>query len=736
MGAELAAPASSQGNWTHWRGPEQTGVSREKNLPDRWSPEGENLIWKAEFGSRSTPLVMNGRVYIINNAGDHPEGGASATEQERVMCFDAESGERIWEYKFNIFHTDIPSNRVGWANLAGDLDTGYIFAHGVQGLLFCFDRDGQVVWSRSLTEEFGRISGYGGRTHSPIVDEDRVIISFLSAGWGDHGRGGHRYFAFDKKNGTLLWIGEPGGRPLDTTYSTPIVSVINGQRVLIAGNADGGVYAIKARTGEKVWGIELSKRGINVSPVLHESSVYIAHSEENLDTNVQGSVLCIDATGTGDVSKTHIKWRRDGLPVGYASPVLKDGRLYVVDNAAKLICLDAATGADIWQRKLGTVGKGSPVWADGKLYATETNGRIHILQPGATNCRPLDSQKLESRDPHVNLEVYGSPAVAHGRVYVCTAEQLFAIGKKDWKPESEPIPPMPTEEPVDANASATWLQVVPAEVLAKPGESIRFAARLFDAKGRLLRETDAEWSLQAVQGKVSGAGVLALAPDGNAQGGTLQAKVGGLTGVARIRVIPPLPLAEDFEQIEEKRTPPGWIGASPVKFGVHAIDGSKVLKKLGDNAQFARADVFIGPAALHDYTIEADVRGTEKGGQMSDIGLTANRYTLELLGNNQRLRIVSWRPMPRIDEGVDFPWKSATWYHLKLQTARASGKVLVRGKAWVRGEPEPQGWQVSCEDSTGNYEGSPGLYAYSANITDTPGTEAFFDNVRVTPNAQ
>ena len=66
-------------DWWHWRGPQQNGVSPEKNLPAKWSPDGENLVWKAPIGCRSTPLILNGRVYLINHCGERE------TIQERVM---------------------------------------------------------------------------------------------------------------------------------------------------------------------------------------------------------------------------------------------------------------------------------------------------------------------------------------------------------------------------------------------------------------------------------------------------------------------------------------------------------------------------------------------------------------------------------------------------------------------------------------------------------------------------
>ena len=417
---------SAGGDWPSWRGPSQNGVGQDTGLISEWSPEGKNLLWRADFTGRSTPVVLDGRVYVMGRV------GRDITEQERVAGFDAETGELIWEHRFNLFHTTIPFNRVGWASPAGDPETGYIYAHGVQGLFFCFDRDGGIVWSRSLTEEYGRISGYGGRVHTPVVVDNLVIISFLNVSWGAHTVPRHRYFAFDKKTGDVVWISTPGGRPLDTTYSVPVLANINGQELLIAGNADGGIYAMKALTGEKVWGFKLSQRGINSSVVVEGNLVYAAHSEENLDTTEMGRVVCIDGTGTGDVTATHEVWRYDGCAVGYTSPVVHGGDLFVVDNSANLHCLDAATGASRWQYSLGTVGKGSPVWADGKIFATEVNGEFHIVDVSTAAATKLDADRVLVGEEDRPAEIYGSPAVDRGRIYFSTEEGLYCLG--DGKP--------------------------------------------------------------------------------------------------------------------------------------------------------------------------------------------------------------------------------------------------------------------------------------------------------------
>src|SRR5262249_17339871 len=152
-----------------------------------------------------------------------------------------------------------------------------------------------VLWQRSLTEEFGRISGYGGRLVSPVVDEDLVIIGMACANWGEFGRGGIRFAAFDKNNGQLVWWGSTAHRVRDTHQSTPTVAVINGQRLLLAGGGDGGLHAVKVRTGEKVWSYIFAGGAVNSSPVVDGTRVFACHGEVNPDTAKQGRVVCLDA---------------------------------------------------------------------------------------------------------------------------------------------------------------------------------------------------------------------------------------------------------------------------------------------------------------------------------------------------------------------------------------------------------------------------------------------------------
>ncbi len=176
----------------------------------------------------------------------------------------------------------------------------------------------------------------------------------------------------------------------------------------------------------------------------------------------------------------------------------------MIDNSANLFALDAKTGARRWSHNLGTVGKGSPVVADGKLFATEVNGRFHIVEPGATAGKILDSEQLSMPDGRY-AEIYGSPAVAYGRVYLATEEGLYCLGDKS-KPfrAAGGAEAAPSAAPaVTRAATPAKLLVVPAEVVLEPGKPVSFRVLAFDAHGNPVAAPAATWSLQGLAGKLN-----------------------------------------------------------------------------------------------------------------------------------------------------------------------------------------------------------------------------------------
>lgn len=714
----LALSIFAFSDWAEWRGPNRDGISTEKNLPVKWSSAGDNLAWRAPYGGRSAPIVMGDRVYLQNIA------GKGETEQERVMCFNADTGKLLWEHKFNVYLSDVPPHRVGWASPVGDPSTGNVYVLGVGGSLLGLNRDGKVLWERSLGEEFGLLTTHGGRTVSPIIDGDLVIVSGVTFQWGQHGRGAHRFMAFDKKTGETMWISAPGGRPYDTTYAPPIIVNVSGTRLLIQGGSDGFVHAIKAQTGEPVWKIEISKRGLNTGVVVHNNLAILTHSEENLDSSEMGMMLAVDATSKGEIKKDQIKWSTYGWQGGFSSPVLDGDRMYQVDNGANIAAFDVNTGKQLWIKNLGTIQKASPVFADGKLYVGTENGKFYILKPSATGCEILDEDQLGTEAQPESI--IGSAAVSNGRIYFASDSGLYAIGKKANHSSSQTN--MAAVGSTVSSQAATWVQVVPTELILKPGDKVNFRVRLFDAQGNFIREEPAAtWSLEQLKGTID-SGHFTAGSEAVAQAGLVKATVGGISGTASVRVFPPLPWSETFDSFAVNTLPPTWINTT-MKFSVREQNGNKVLTKLTEGSSLlSRARAYIGPSDWSNYTVEADVNATQKRRQQGDAGVIAQRYSLTLFGNSQMLHLEPWQPEIKRTKSVSFAWKPDTWYRLKLEvTNMPDGATRARGKAWPANEPEPSAWTIESVDPIGNHQGAPGIFGNGL-------AELYFDNIKVYAN--
>ena len=156
-------------------------------------------------------------------------------------------------------------------------------------------------------------------------------------------------------------------------------------------------------------------------------------------------------------------------------------------------------------------------------------------------------------------------------------------------------------------------------------------------------------------------------------------------------------------------------------------DGEQLFRKGPSRTGIHRHAIYIGPAFMSGYTVQADVLSTAKGRRRPDIGLINSGYTLDLQGNHQRIEVRSWAAELRMAERFPFEWETDVWYTLKLQVDADDERALIRGKVWRRGEAEPIDWTVTVEDPEPVRAGSPGLIGYSP-------IDIYYDNVSVTEN--
>lgn len=754
FGNPLPASGEPVKGWLSWRGPEQSGFSRENGLPTTINKS--DALWVADYPGQSAQVVANGKLFAMVYRGQ------GADLQEGIACLDAETGKPLWEHLFNDYLSDTIYERYATASPAVDPETGNVYMQGTQGLLAAFTADGKLLWKRPMMEEFGRLTFPNGRTGTPVIDAELVITRGITANWGAQGPARDRFYAFDKRTGDLVWVSTPGGPPKDNSFSHPQLGWYKGKRVFWAASSDGSVVCVNARTGDPLWRVELFRAGINATLLVHNNDKVIAVFGTPYDVGHMVALKMPDvlpatpAEGPLVLERSKLQlWTAD-VSSSTSSPILAGDMIYAVGEKGDLCAVDANTGAIKWKMKLGIEQRNScPLYADGRLYVpilddpgsktgtdTEagTKGALYVIQPKESEGELLSHTDLNGR-------CFGTPIAYNGRIYLQTTRHLYCWGK----PGNNPGLPGPiAQQPWPAPGPATQLQIIPSEVLLHPSDKATFRVRSLDQNGFVAQENipaaSVKWAsfvppTARVKSVMSGGfneqGELVAAATREPSAGAFEASYTGLKGYLRGRVIPNLPMDEDFESIKLLETgtdgtnwaypPLPWIGAR-FKFDVRDKGGSKVLAKTVDNKFFQRATVFFGSPDMSNYTVQADVLSDGNRRKMSEVGVINQRYSVVLKGNDQKLEINS--NLERLRVSQDFKWSPNVWYRLKAQvTDGPDGASMVRAKAWKREEPEPENWTLEVPHKTGHKAGSPGLFGFSPQDM-----KVYVDNISVKAN--
>jgi outer membrane protein assembly factor BamB len=773
------SPSFAATGWLTWRGPAGTSVSTETGLPAK--PDAKAPLWSVDFPGQSTPVIADGKLFINGYVGDGPD------LQEFTACFDADTGKELWRHGENDFLSDTVYSRYATSSPTIDPETGNVYALHTQGLLSAFDAKGKLLWQHSMMEEFGRLTFPNSRTASPIVDHELVITRGVTSAWGAHGAAGDRFYAFDKKTGALVWSSAPGDRPQDNTFSQPWLDVWGGKRVLYSAGGDSSVLAINARTGEPLWRFPFAKAGakggINAALIRYHDSLIALHESENLDSSEIGRMASFRIPKPEDIhptnsttphvleGKTLEQWR-NGVGSLASSPVLVGDTIYEVNGTGELCAVEAMTGKVLWKKKVGIEQRQStPFYANGLLYVgmyvtmkdasnaasadadSVANGDLVVLKPGTDGVEEVARTQVTGR-------VFGSPVGYNGKLYLQTDKKLYAFGKTGNNPGLKPVT-VAADWP--APGPAKQLQIIPYEVLLRPGQTQSFHVRTLDANGFTVQEEVDPKSLHwepfipptaLVKATMKGG----FNPDGQLVADKVPVGSGGqfkatlkladgteLAGYIKGRVLPGLPLKQNFESFAvtnlttntvESPTlfayPPLPWNSARFRFEVRVKDPTggtnQALLKTIDNKLFQRGQVFFGFPDMTNYTVEADLLSEGNKRKMSEVGLINQRYAIVLKGNSQQLEVNSNQERVRV--AVPFKWAPETWYHLKTRVdVAADGSGVVRAKAWKKGDPEPEAWTIEVPHLHAHTHGSPGLYGFSPQDM-----RVAIDNISVTAN--
>jgi outer membrane protein assembly factor BamB len=448
-------------DWSRFRGPNGSGISTSGRVPLTFGPD-ENVVWKTPlpFG-HSSPILTDDRIYLT----------AARDERLVTIALDRASGRILWERDAPRARTEKLDSRNGPAGPSPAVDGRDVYVFFADFGVISYDRDGKERWRVPLGP-FNNIYGMGA---SPVLVDDMVVLVC------DQSTGSF-IVALSKRDGAVRW---KTARPeAHSGHSTPILyqPKEGGTQILTAGSFMLNAY--DAKTGDKAWWVRGLSFELKSTPVISGDLLFIngfgspenqpgsqrtipsydealatydgnadrrllrtelpkEHARAWIDLDSDGTVtrdewdyyraamasengmLAIRLGGRGDVTDSHVVWKYHKSVPQLPSPLVYKDVLYMVNDGGIVTTLRPGTGEAIAQSRVkGATDRfyASPIAADNKVFLASEQGKIAVLPTDGT-LEPLAVNDLED-------DIYATPAISDGRVYVRTRSMLYCFGQR------------------------------------------------------------------------------------------------------------------------------------------------------------------------------------------------------------------------------------------------------------------------------------------------------------------
>jgi outer membrane protein assembly factor BamB len=327
---------------------------------------------------------------------------SSGFDQDRlhVICHAASSGEALWHRQFWATGSTSCHPKMSVATPTPASDGSRIFAFYSSNDLACLDLDGNLLWYRGLGHDFPNASNSLGMASSPVVVGETVIVQVESD--ADSFAAG-----LDVHTGETRWR---IARPRAANWTSPIVwSGATGDEPQVLLQSSKGIDALDPLTGEVAWSY---REGASTIPssVLAGERIYVPSHGITALRPVAAS------------ESPELLWREGRLPPGTASPIVLEGRIYVINNANVLVCGNLEDGKLLWRLRLTGPFSASPVAAAGYLYFVNEEGLAQVVRPGDKAGELVSENALGE-------VILATPAVADGGLYVRSDGHLWKIAE-------------------------------------------------------------------------------------------------------------------------------------------------------------------------------------------------------------------------------------------------------------------------------------------------------------------
>ncbi len=391
LAAFIAFSAHAE-DWSQFRGSRSDGVATDTKVPVKLN--AQSVTWAADLPGRglSSPIIVGERVFVTASSG-------AKQDRLHVMCFNLGDGSLRWDRQFWATGRTMTHEKISAAAPTPTTDGQRIYALFSSNDCVALDLDGNLVWYRGLGRDYPNASNSLGMASSLVIAEG-VVIAQVENDSESFTAG------LDALSGINRWKLD---RPKRANWTSPTLLKNADGQTLVVLQSTKGLSVVAPSTGRTLWSYDEGAASAP-STTVNGGRLYVPS---------QGlTVLEPGATGQ---PPTRV-WRSNQLRPGTASPLVVDGRVYVLNDGGILACGDTADGRRLWQLRLKGAFSATPIAAGGHLYCVNEVGLVQVVDPSKPEGEVVSEFDL-------GQTVIGTPSIAAGSLFVRSDSKLWRIGR-------------------------------------------------------------------------------------------------------------------------------------------------------------------------------------------------------------------------------------------------------------------------------------------------------------------
>jgi outer membrane protein assembly factor BamB len=398
-------------NWTHFRGSNLNGMAISENIPVKW--DDTNIKWRTAIHDNgySSPVIYDNQIWVTTAKADGKELYA--------VCIDFQTGKIIHDILvFTPEEVERKHSLNTYASPTPCIEKGKVYVHyGSMGTACINTSSGAIVWKRT---DFV-CKHVQGPASSPILYKNLLILHY-------EGTDVRFIVALDKSNGKLIWRADRPIEPYEPitvigrkAYTTPLILNVKGRDMMIS-NGSAVCIAYDPNNGKEIWRVVNGAESTVAMPIAENGVVYwYAGFMVSSDGTKYTDLIAVNPDGTGDITSTNVLWKKpDELSRNHSlTPVIKDGLIYTVTTRNIMMCIDAATGKEVWSERMVSNYDASPLYINGNIWFFSVKGEVMVIKAGRKYELVAQNQ--------MDSGIWATPAVLRNTMIMRTQKFIYRI---------------------------------------------------------------------------------------------------------------------------------------------------------------------------------------------------------------------------------------------------------------------------------------------------------------------